>query len=398
MRLTVVIPTRNRASVLRHTLAVLSRADCADDVAIHVLDNSSEDETEDVVRRAGGANVQYFRSKSVLSMSENFSRGVDSVETEWMTILGDDDAIVHGGLQRILRHLRTARAYALRVQRHDYLWPAATSDGVGELRYQAPVGPARERQALRVRADRVLQDVLDGFRPYTDLPVVYNGGFVRSEAIRSLPRIDGCLFADPNPDVYSGMALAIKFGDYLGLDDALIINGGSAFSNGRATFGTHDAQRDAALQQTFERETKFRPSLTEDGRQGPISIQFYVFSSLVTARRLGLGHGPKTSLASQMRLIESRDMHRRGVAEWIGAATRRQTLDLEHADSASWRDFRYELRKFRSVWSRAIRKLSRRTTVLRGTEYYLGNVGEAADLVEGLLKTGAAKMMSRDVA
>lgn len=391
MKLTVVIPTRNRASALRHTLAVLGRADCADDVAIHVLDNSSEDDTEDVVRQADAFNVQYFPSKAVLSMSENFSRGVDSVDTEWMTILGDDDAIVHGGLRRILRHLRVARAYALRVQRHDYLWPAATTDGVGELRYRLPVCAAPVRQPIRVRAGRVLQDVLDGVRSYTDLPVIYNGGFVRSEAIQSLPRIDGCLFPDPIPDVYSGIALAIKFGDYLSLTDALIINGASAFSNGRATFGTQDTRRDAALQELFRRETKFRPSLTKDGRHGPTSIQFYVFSSLVTARRLGVGHGPVTSLTSQMRLIESRDMHRLGVFEWLEAAAGRQTLDLEHADSPNWRRFRYGLRKLRSIWSRVIRRFSRRAKVLRGTEYQLSNVAEAADLVAILFKEGTAE-------
>lgn len=378
--LTIVIPTRNRARTLAATLESIVQGGCADKVMVHVLDNASDDDTHDVVRRSRVPYIEYFRSSTRLSMSENHSRGIDTVKSEWVTILGDDDAVAHGGLAVVLAALQNASSYAVRVLRHDFLWQDATPDGVAELRLSRQVYGLGRRRLRWESADQVLQLVLDGRASYTRLPVIYNGGFVRTAAVKALPRQDGCLFPDPCPDVYSGIALAMRHGRYQTLSRYLLVNGASETSTGHALFGTHDSDRDARLRRQFERESKFSHSLLAPGLSPPTSIQFYVFGGLVTARRIGLGLGPITSLEHQASLIESRDgvRGRSGVVEWVAAARSRQIENLRYASCEqpprALRNIKLLLHRI----IRGLRVLTVRRWTLRGDAVRLNDVADAA--------------------
>jgi glycosyltransferase involved in cell wall biosynthesis len=85
---TVLIPTLNRASLLRHTLdsAVAQSTPCR----IVVLDDGSTDDTKEVCRSFGDS-VEYQRNERTLGLFANWNRGLETVDTEFAAIFHDDD-------------------------------------------------------------------------------------------------------------------------------------------------------------------------------------------------------------------------------------------------------------------------------------------------------------------
>ncbi len=71
MLISIVIPTRERAEVLRHSLASCTRI-VDSEVEIVVSDNASLDDTAAVVAANGDKRIRYLRTPKRCSMSENF--------------------------------------------------------------------------------------------------------------------------------------------------------------------------------------------------------------------------------------------------------------------------------------------------------------------------------------
>lgn len=90
----IVVPTRNRASLLRYALqSALDQT--YDDYEIVVCDNHSDDETPEIVRHFGHDHkkIKYFRTDRVLSMPDNWEFALSKAQGEWITFLCDDDAL-----------------------------------------------------------------------------------------------------------------------------------------------------------------------------------------------------------------------------------------------------------------------------------------------------------------
>jgi glycosyltransferase involved in cell wall biosynthesis len=59
-----------------------------------VIDDSSEDGVEDVVRSVGEGRVRYIKNPSNIGMAKNFNRGIDLAETDLVTLLHNDDELM----------------------------------------------------------------------------------------------------------------------------------------------------------------------------------------------------------------------------------------------------------------------------------------------------------------
>ncbi|HXG30079.1 MAG TPA: glycosyltransferase family 2 protein, partial [Thermodesulfobacteriota bacterium] len=96
----IVIPTRNRAHLLRYALeSALGQG--FDDYEVVVSDNSSEDDTAHVVRELGTSGVRYVRTGSPLSMPDHWEFALDHTEGQYITYLCDDDALCPDALERV---------------------------------------------------------------------------------------------------------------------------------------------------------------------------------------------------------------------------------------------------------------------------------------------------------
>ena len=92
VKVTVGIPTYNRGSLLRESMAsVLSQS--YSDLRLLVCDNASEDGTEEIVASFGDPRIDYVRSDRNIGMVGNFNRVIELAETEFLVVLPDDDLL-----------------------------------------------------------------------------------------------------------------------------------------------------------------------------------------------------------------------------------------------------------------------------------------------------------------
>ena len=91
-RVTVVVPTYNRSSLLRETIGS-ALAQTFDDFVLVVADNASTDDTAQVVRAIADERVSYVRRQENLGLFGNFQEALSAVETEYALLLCDDDQL-----------------------------------------------------------------------------------------------------------------------------------------------------------------------------------------------------------------------------------------------------------------------------------------------------------------
>ena len=109
-RVTVFIPTYNRAELLAHSIhGVLEQT--FDDLRLVVSDNASEDETAEVVASFDDPRIEYVRQPRNLGLLGNHNWFLERVETDYALILADDDLVYATLLERAVPELdRRTRA------------------------------------------------------------------------------------------------------------------------------------------------------------------------------------------------------------------------------------------------------------------------------------------------
>lgn len=103
VKLSICIPTYNRASLLREALRSIAEQ-VRPSVEVVVCDNSSSDETGLVIdefRHAFG-NLNYFRWPENMGADRNVLKTIEVASGEYCWLLGDDDQLEKGALDKIL--------------------------------------------------------------------------------------------------------------------------------------------------------------------------------------------------------------------------------------------------------------------------------------------------------
>jgi glycosyltransferase involved in cell wall biosynthesis len=101
---TVGIPTRNRAQLLRQAIeSVLAQSHRS--FRLVISDNASEDATADVVRAFRDPRIVYSPVQTNVGRAENFNRLVALADTDFVLLLGDDDKLHPDHLARTLEAL-----------------------------------------------------------------------------------------------------------------------------------------------------------------------------------------------------------------------------------------------------------------------------------------------------
>ncbi len=106
--LTIAIPTYNRSALLNQLLAVLiPQIDERNRVELLISDNASPDDTKDIVRYFQGKNacISYHCHADNVGSDANFITCFELARGKYFWLLGDDDIVLPGGLEKILNHL-----------------------------------------------------------------------------------------------------------------------------------------------------------------------------------------------------------------------------------------------------------------------------------------------------
>lgn len=228
-KFTIVIPTRDRADVLYYCL----KSACAQDypnLEILVSDNFSQDNTEEIVKQFSDNRIRYINTGKRVSMSHNWEFALSHISEGWVTILGDDDAILQGAVQKVLHIAKKTGVKAIRSSTCKYSWPSIREKQCGQLNISSGCG-------YEVRNSNYwISKVVNGQNNYEELPMLYNGGFVDVSVLQAIKRTTGSLYLSMTPDVYSGFAIAHSIQDYVYSHEPLAINGASSYSTGSSFF------------------------------------------------------------------------------------------------------------------------------------------------------------------
>lgn len=109
--LSICIPTWNRDQYLKVGLDRLEeqiKYICPDDIEIFVSDNCSSDNTKSVVKEFidKGIQIKYNRNNENIGMDRNFHTCMKLSKGKFIWLLGDDDYLVKGALNKIINLLK----------------------------------------------------------------------------------------------------------------------------------------------------------------------------------------------------------------------------------------------------------------------------------------------------
>ena len=96
----VLLPTRNRLELLRQAVeSVLMQED--PDWEVVISDNASSQDIAGYVASLSDVRIRYSRAETLLPVTENWNRAVEMSRGDYLIMLGDDDALLPGCLQRV---------------------------------------------------------------------------------------------------------------------------------------------------------------------------------------------------------------------------------------------------------------------------------------------------------
>ncbi|RME72539.1 MAG: glycosyltransferase family 2 protein, partial [Planctomycetota bacterium] len=114
VKLSVLLPTRNRADYLRYAARTVLEQDDPD-LELVISDNASEDETAEVCRALDDPRVRYVRTDRPLPVSENWQNALEHASGDYVIMLGDDDALLRG-------YCRITRSIIERFERPELIY------------------------------------------------------------------------------------------------------------------------------------------------------------------------------------------------------------------------------------------------------------------------------------
>jgi glycosyltransferase involved in cell wall biosynthesis len=259
VKFSLLIPTRERAITLKSCLqTVVSQS--YSNLEIIVSDNFSQDNTREVVESFNDPRIKYVNTGQRLSMSDNWEFGFSHATGDWFSILGDDDGLLPQCFESINQLIHQSQAKAIRTRACSFVWPQAQRpDNFAPL--NVPM-----RKGWQIRSSKLwIKKVLNAHVNYSELPMLYNGGFVQMHVLQSFVNLHGRLFYSRIPDVYSGMLIGHLVDNFVYSYEPVVINGTSSFSTGYAHFKRKHIQtntiNDAEKQFLEEPNLAFHPSI-----------------------------------------------------------------------------------------------------------------------------------------
>lgn len=325
-KITVIIPTRERMAVLEGALRTATGQDY-EQLEIIVSDNYSCDGTDAVVKQANDRRVRYLNTGERLSMSHNWEFALEHVEEGWVTFMGDDDGLLPGAIQRVALIIEQTKAQVIRTEYCTYDWPGMPEHPQGQL--VVPLGGGYEWRDSR----QWLCKVLEGKERYSQLPMIYNGGFIHISLLRCIKKSMGSFFSSINPDVYSAVALARMTKKFLFVREPLAISGTSKYSNGHSAFSTNvDRSTTAYKKFLSEVNIPFHPDMPTLADGGiPLSLQACVYEAYLQSAPLGESIDKMNHERQLAILLATSGKHRKSIDAWGHLFANHHALNYEQS-------------------------------------------------------------------
>ncbi len=246
---TVIIPQKDRAEYLIHTLRTCMIQDYPN-FEIIVSDDCSEDNSVEVVRNLmeKDSRIKLFAHNHHLGMRDNFEFALNQVRPGYVMALGGDDGLVPGCIVRMFEILSSTKRELL-------TWtPAgfAYSDIEGGQNIFS-IKRKKNRGIKFINSEFFLNKLSQTFLYQIDeCPMLFMKGVVSTsiiDRVKSRTK-DNTFYCCPTPDGFSGVVLAGEVEDYAFTYEPLSIGGTTNKSQGR-NYGRTDNKSRLEAQQFF---------------------------------------------------------------------------------------------------------------------------------------------------
>ncbi len=338
MKISIIIPTRERAEYLRFSIQTALDIDDKE-IEIVVCNNASRDDTETVVQSFNDPRIHYVNTGARVSMRENFNHALNQSRGEYVIFFGDDDGIVPGQFKYLRQLLETHRPDGMSWNRASYGWPdegyAKKTGGVRFYRHSAYGAPYMYDPKKR-NLDALMGCQLNRLFPVT--PNIYHGCVSRAYLDKVAPS-KGLYFDSVIPDVNFEYRATMLGGNFLHADHPFSINGYSPASNGGAQRGFAENDPRSKPAQQFEQENQTDPYLDilENARFVPL-----VFMATLETVRERMGYTEQIpDIMRWYRYVISQARRQSGVTDTVNnilqnyAAKTATTAQLKTAQSDS---------------------------------------------------------------
>ncbi len=245
----IVIPTRQRHDTLYHSLRAVLAIDY-DDYEIVVQDNCSDEKTRQVVDSFKSQKIVYQRSDVVLSMSDNWEKALQASTGEFITFLGDDDALTLNSLKICDSVSKVTDFDAVFWKPNNYWWPNTLSfNNRNMLHVNVNL---RSTDANLREPQSIMKNYFSFNLTFACLPMIYNS-FVSRDLINKVIKKVGRYFACAIPDIYSGITNCGLVENLVEINRSLSVRGESGHSNGSAYI--FSSSGGAEIHQKFKKES-----------------------------------------------------------------------------------------------------------------------------------------------
>jgi glycosyltransferase involved in cell wall biosynthesis len=227
----VLLPVYNGEKYLNAAItSILNQSD--QDYELIISIDSSTDGSEEVARRFEDIDqrVKVFTHTRRLGMRGNYDFLVGKANGSWLTILGQDDAMMPFAISQLRKAIDKEKCISVLVSRRAYaFWPDTNGD-FGRNQFIYPIGRNRVSKVL---SRKFLIDCLKGKSEYSQGPQLYTGSFVSRTVITEfLTSQKGELFPYPIPDVSSSASILLATENFHFSNLPLFIVGTSGSSTG----------------------------------------------------------------------------------------------------------------------------------------------------------------------
>ncbi|MEF9987160.1 MAG: glycosyltransferase family 2 protein [Bacteroidales bacterium] len=244
---TVIIPQKDRAEYMAHTLRTCMIQDYPNFEVI-VSDDFSQDNSVEVIRSFAkkDSRIKLFAHTHHLGMRDNFEFALNQVRPGYVMALGGDDGLTPGCIWRMYEIINKTGKQLL-------TWAPAT------FRYSTFPGDknifymkrTKDRTIKILKSKDFLNKIAKTFNYQIDeCPMFYMKGVASTELVDrvKLRTKDHSFYYCPTPDGFSGVVLAGEVEDYVFTYEPLSISGASPKSQGLNYMRTDKKSREESKQ------------------------------------------------------------------------------------------------------------------------------------------------------
>lgn len=248
-KFTVIIPQKNRAEYIGHTLRTCMIQDYPNFEVI-VSDDCSEDESVSVISKLAEVDprIKLYAHKHHLGMRDNFEFALNQVTEGYVMALGGDDGLVPDCIWRMYEILTETKKELLTWRIAGFVYPE--HDNEKNIFY---INRIRNPKVKILKSEDFLNKIAKTFHyQINECPMFYMKGVASVELVNRVKSRtpDGCFYYCPTPDGFSGVVLAGEVEEYVYTDEPLSIGGTTTKSQGQ-NYMRNDEQSRKEAQEFF---------------------------------------------------------------------------------------------------------------------------------------------------